>query len=80
MVSTANLHPYSADGSAIAAFEKLRRFCQREGIELVLSDIDRPNLQRVAEIVAFGEDDPTFAGFSQARRDAGGDARWGGAG
>jgi hypothetical protein len=36
------------DGSAISVFAKIRRFATRGGIELVLSDVDRPELRRVA--------------------------------
>ena len=49
------------DGSAISVFEKLRRFAAREGIELVLADVDRPELSRVVNITLYGEDRPTFA-------------------
>jgi len=49
------------DGSAISVFEKLRRFCAREKITLVLSDVDRQELRRVVAITLFGEDRPTFA-------------------
>lgn len=42
-------------------FEKLRRFATREGIELVLADVDRPELKRVVNITLYGEDKPTFA-------------------
>lgn len=49
------------DGSAISVFEKLRRFATRENIELVLADVDRPELARVVTITIYGEDMPTFA-------------------
>ena len=49
------------DGSAISVFEKLRRFGAREGITLVLSDVDRPELRRVVTITLYGEGRPTFA-------------------
>ena len=38
------------DGSAISVFEKLRRFATREAVELVLSNVDRPELSRVVTI------------------------------
>ena len=49
------------DGSAISVFEKLRRFCAREKITVLLSDVDRAELARVVGITLFGEDRPTFA-------------------
>jgi len=55
------LNVVGVDGSAISVFEKLRRFCAREKITLVLSDVDRAELRRVVAITLFGEDRPTFA-------------------
>ena len=55
------LNVVGVDGSAISVFEKLRRFCAREKIALVLSDVDRQELRRVVGITLFGEDRPTFA-------------------
>ena len=55
------LNVVGVDGSAISVFEKLRRFCAREKIALVLSDVDRQELCRVVGITLFGEDRPTFA-------------------
>ena len=50
------------DGSAIAVFEKLRRFAAREGVVLVLSGLgDRPELRRLTRIALYGETTPTFA-------------------
>ena len=49
------------DGSAISAFEKLRRFAKNEGIQVILSDVDRPELARVVTITLYGEKLPTFA-------------------
>ena len=44
------------DGSAIAVFEKLRRFAAREGVVLVLSGLgDRPELRRLTRIALYGE-------------------------
>jgi len=54
------------DGSAISVFEKLRRFGAREGITLVLSDVDRPELRRVVTITLYGEGRPTFAFVNRA--------------
>jgi hypothetical protein len=34
----------------ISVFEKLRRFATREAIELVLADVDRPELSRVVGV------------------------------
>ena len=49
------------DGSAIAVFEKMRRWAKREGVTLVLCDCDRVELARVLDITLSGEAQPTFA-------------------
>ena len=65
------------DGSAIAVFEKLRRFAAREGVVLVLSGLgDRPELRRLTRIALYGETTPTFAFVDRSSANRGAREDW----
>ena len=65
------------DGSAIAVFEKLRRFAAREGVVLVLSGLgDRPELRRLTRIALYGETTPTFAFVDRSSANRGAQEDW----